>query len=62
MRNARAEPDTAGIIPCRLEHNELGNIVLHDLAGQPEYYSSHVYVVVLQNLLRDSCCSIFTGN
>ena len=36
------EPLTAGIIPHRLEHKELGNIILHDLAGQPEYYSSHI--------------------
>ena len=39
------ELDTAGIIPHRLEHRELGNIVLHDLAGQPEYYSSHIAVM-----------------
>ena len=43
---------TAGIIPHRLEHKELGNIILHDLAGQPEYYSSHI--AVLENILQGS--------
>ena len=43
---------TAGIIPSKLEHRELGNIILHDSAGQPEYYSSHI--AVLENLLHGS--------
>ena len=43
---------TAGIIPSKLEHRELGNVILHDSAGQPEYYSSHI--AVLENLLRGS--------
>ena len=43
---------TAGIIPSKLEHRELGNVILHDLAGQPEYYSSHI--AVLENLLHSS--------
>ena len=42
---------TAGIVPRRIEHQQLGNIILHDLAGQSEYYSSHI--AVLQNLLQD---------
>ena len=46
------EPLTAGIIPHRLEHKELGNIILHDLAGQPEYYSSHI--AVLENITQGS--------
>ena len=46
------EPLTAGIIPHRLEHKELGNIILHDLAGQPEYYSSHI--AVLENITQSS--------
>ena len=46
------EPLTAGIISHRLEHKELGNIILHDLAGQPEYYSSHI--AVLENTLQGS--------
>ena len=33
------ELHTAGIVPTRIEHQRLGNIILHDLAGQPEYYS-----------------------
>ena len=43
---------TAGIIPSKLEHRELGNVILHDLAGHPEYYSSHI--AVLENLLHGS--------
>ena len=46
------EPLTAGIIPHRLEHKELGNIILHDLAGQPEYYSSHI--AVLETITKGS--------
>ena len=46
------EPLTAGIIPHRLEHKELGNIILHDLAGQSEYYSSHI--AVLENITQGS--------
>ena len=46
------ELHTAGIIPSKLEHRELGNVILHDLAGQPEYYSSHI--AVLENLLHGS--------
>ena len=43
---------TAGIIPSKLEHRELGNVILHDSAGQSEYYSSHI--AVLENLLHGS--------
>ena len=43
---------TAGIVPTKLEHRELGNVILHDSAGQPEYYSSHI--AVLENLLHGS--------
>ena len=46
------EPCTAGIIPSKLEHDQLGNVILHDSAGQPEYYSSHI--AVLENLLHGS--------
>ena len=52
FQNAKAvELHTAGIVPTRIEHQRLGNIILHDLAGQPEYYSSHI--AVLENLLQD---------
>uniref|UniRef100_A0A1X7U4J9 Uncharacterized protein n=1 Tax=Amphimedon queenslandica TaxID=400682 RepID=A0A1X7U4J9_AMPQE len=34
-------PCTAGIIPYKLKHRKLGNIILHDFAGHSEYYSSH---------------------
>ena len=34
------EPFTAGIIPYKLQHKTLGNIILHDFAGHSEYYSS----------------------
>ena len=46
------EPLTVGIIPHRLEHKELGNIILHDLAGKPEYYSSHI--AMLENIMQGS--------
>ena len=43
---------TAGIIPTKLQHWELGNIILHDFAGHSEYYSSHS--AVIENLLQGS--------
>ena len=42
------EPHTAGIIPVYIERPS-GNIILYDLAGQPEYYSSHA--ALLQSLV-----------
>uniref|UniRef100_A0A1X7U5Z7 Uncharacterized protein n=1 Tax=Amphimedon queenslandica TaxID=400682 RepID=A0A1X7U5Z7_AMPQE len=45
-------PCTAGIIPYKLQHRELGNIILHDFAGHSEYYSSHS--AVIENLLQGS--------
>ena len=43
---------TAGIVPNKLEDKNLGNVIIHDFAGQPEYYSSHA--AVLENLLLNS--------
>uniref|UniRef100_A0A1X7U9V4 Death domain-containing protein n=1 Tax=Amphimedon queenslandica TaxID=400682 RepID=A0A1X7U9V4_AMPQE len=43
-------PCTAGIIPYKLQHRTLGNIILHDFAGHSEYYSSHS--AVIENLLQ----------
>ncbi len=43
---------TAGIIPHTLQHKELGNIIIHDLAGQSEYYTSHS--AVIENILGGS--------
>ena len=45
-------PYTAGIIPYKLQHRKLDNIILHDFAGHSEYYSSHS--AVIENLLRGS--------
>ena len=45
-------PFTAGIIPYKLQHRILGNIILHDFAGHSEYYSSHS--AVIENLLQGS--------
>uniref|UniRef100_A0A1X7URY9 Uncharacterized protein n=1 Tax=Amphimedon queenslandica TaxID=400682 RepID=A0A1X7URY9_AMPQE len=45
-------PCTAGIIPYKLKHKTLGNIILHDFAGHSEYYSSHS--AVIENLLQGS--------
>ena len=44
------KPLTAGIIPVKLQHKTLGNIILHDFAGHSEYYSSHS--AVIENLLQ----------
>ena len=53
FRNVKGvEPYTAGIIPTRLQHKTLGNIILHDFAGHSEYYSSHS--AVIENLLQGS--------
>ena len=53
MRNVKGvEPCTAGIIPYKLQHKTLGNIILHDFAGHSEYYSSHG--AVIENLLQGS--------
>ena len=46
------EPCTAGIIPYKLKHKTLRNIILHDFAGHSEYYSSHN--AVIENLLQGS--------
>ena len=43
---------TAGIVPNKLEDKNLGNIIIHDFAGQKEYYSSHA--AVLESLLEKS--------
>ena len=53
FRNVKGvEPFTAGIIPYKLQHKTLGNIILHDFAGHSEYYSSHS--AVIENLLQGS--------
>uniref|UniRef100_A0A1X7SUC4 Uncharacterized protein n=1 Tax=Amphimedon queenslandica TaxID=400682 RepID=A0A1X7SUC4_AMPQE len=53
LRNVKGvEPCTAGIIPTKMQHWELGNIFLHDFAGHSEYYSSHS--AVIENLLQGS--------
>ena len=41
----KVEPLTAGIVPHHLQSNKIGNIVLYDFAGHPEYYSSHEAVL-----------------
>ena len=46
------EPLTAGIIPHTFTSHEIGNVVLYDLAGHREYYSSHA--AVLENLMLSS--------
>ena len=45
-------PCTAGIIPYKLQHRTLGNVIFHDCAGHSEYYSSHS--AVIENLLQSS--------
>ena len=46
------EPLTAGINPHTIASHEIGNVVLYDLAGHREYYSSHA--AVLENLMLRS--------
>ena len=46
------EPLTAGIKPHTFISHEIGNVVLYDLAGHREYYSSHA--AVLENLMLSS--------
>ena len=41
---------TAGIIPTKLEHKKLRNVIIHDFAGHSEYYLSHT--AVIENLLQ----------
>ena len=43
---------TAGIVPNKLHDDTLGPVIIHDFAGQPEYYSSHT--AVLESLLQNS--------
>ena len=43
------EPLTAGINAHTISSHEVGNIVLYDLAGHKEYYSSHA--AILENLM-----------
>ena len=47
---------TAGIVPNKLRDKSLGNVIVHDFAGQPEYYSSHA--AILESLL-ENCGAIF---
>ena len=48
---------TAGIVPNKLrDHKSLGNVIVHDFAGQPEYYSSHA--AILESLLQN-CGAVF---
>ena len=48
----QVKSSTAGIVPTTLRNTELGNVILHDFAGQHQYYSSHT--AVLENLLSNS--------
>ena len=53
IRNVKGvELLTAGIVPHIFNDDDLGNIIIHDLAGHVEYYSSHI--AVLENLLQGS--------
>ena len=46
------EPLTAGIVPVSVESRRLGQIVIYDMAGQHQYYSSHA--ALLRNLVSSS--------
>ena len=43
---------TAGVVPSQLHDESLGHVIVHDFAGQPVYYPSHM--AVLEDLLRCS--------
>ena len=45
-------PLTAGIIPVSIESRRLGQIVIYDMAGQYQYYSSHA--ALLRSLVSSS--------
>ena len=45
-------PLTAGIIPVSIKSRRLGQIVIYDMAGQHQYYSSHA--ALLRNLVSSS--------
>ena len=45
-------PLTAGIIPVRIESRRLGQIVIYDMAGHYQYYSSHA--ALLRSLVSSS--------
>ena len=46
------EPLTAGIVPVSVKSRTLGQIVIYDMAGQYQYYSSHA--ALLRNLVSSS--------
>lgn len=52
VKKSKVKLCTAGIVPNQLCDQTLGNVVIHDFAGQPEYYSSHS--AVLESLLQNS--------
>ena len=57
---SQVESHTAGIVPTQLKNTELGNIILHDFAGQPAYYSSHT--AILEDLFTKIRCCISIVN
>ena len=46
------ETNTAGIVSSQVESNEVGNMVLYDLAGQAEYHSSHF--AIMETVIQQS--------
>ena len=56
MKIPQVKNSTAGIIPTKFHGKHLGNVIVHDFAGQPEYFSSHA--AVAENLLQQ-CGAVF---
>ena len=52
ISNDDVEPLTAGIVPVSVESRRLGQIVIYDMAGHYQYYSSHA--ALLRNLVSPS--------
>lgn len=51
-RHVKVESFTAGIIPIHIQSEMIGNIVLYDIAGQPEYHCCHS--AVMENIMQAS--------
>ena len=59
FRNTKGvKPCTVGIVPTKLQHKTLGNVVLYDFAGHSNYYPSHS--AVIENLLQNFGTVILT--
>ena len=63
VSEATVPPHTSGIIPSEYQHKTIGRIVYYDLAGDPEYYSSHSAIMssVVQSEKGTNICLILVN-